>query len=80
MNTEHLYQHLNRNIPLIQRVAKAMTKDFDTARFLYQETVHQAIKNKHLLREDTMESWLKSTLKKTYSSILQDNRSMGCCH
>lgn len=69
MNTETLYQHINRNIPLLQSFAKELTNDFETARFLYQETVHQAMKNKHQLREDTMKDWLINSIKKNYAKI-----------
>ena len=69
MNTENFYQHLNRNIPHIQGFASTLTKDFELARFLYQETAHRAIKNKEHLREDTLEEWLMSTMNKIYSKL-----------
>ncbi|MFT4665707.1 MAG: hypothetical protein ACI8YQ_002809 [Polaribacter sp.] len=63
MNIEILYQNLDRNIPFIQSSASKLTKDFEIARFLYQETTHQAIKNKDKLREETFKEWLIETMK-----------------
>ena len=73
MNTEKLFKQLHTNIPHIQRFAIKLTKDFDTARFLYQETAHQAIKNKHQLREETLNEWLMTTMENTYSRLVQAN-------
>ena len=67
MNTECLYQNIDRNIPFIQNLASKLTKDFKFARFLYQETTHQAIKNKDQLREETFKVWLSDTMVKINS-------------
>ena len=75
MTTENIYQHLDRKIPIIQRFASQLTKDFELARFLYQETAHQAIKNKGELREDTLEEWLWASMKKTYAKLIGRGRS-----
>ena len=69
MTIDKIYQHLDRNIPLIQSFATKLTKDFEIARFLYQETAHQAIKNKQYLQEETLEDWLMTTMKNTYSKM-----------
>jgi DNA-directed RNA polymerase specialized sigma24 family protein len=73
MNTEKLFKQLHSNIPLIKRFAIKLTEDFETARFLYQETTHQAIKNKQHLREETLNEWLMTTMENTYSKIVQAN-------
>ncbi|MFK7806773.1 MAG: hypothetical protein AB8F74_03135 [Saprospiraceae bacterium] len=69
MNLEILYQQLDRNIPFIQGMATNLSNDFDVARFLYQETTHQAIKNKKHLREETLKVWLKTTMKSIFSKL-----------
>lgn len=69
MNTEILYQNIDRNILFIQNLASKLTKDFDQARFLYQETTHQAIKNKDQLKEETFRGWLSETMEKINSRV-----------
>ena len=71
MKTEILYQHLDRSIPLLQSFAIKLAKDFETARFLYHETAHQAIKNKHQLQAESLNEWLMNNMRKTYSKINQ---------
>ena len=69
MTTQSFYTKFDRYIPNIQKQARAMASDFETARFLYHETAHQAIKNKNLLKEDNLESWLVTTMNKIYRKI-----------
>ena len=71
MTTAHFYQHFDRNIPSIQSLASSLANDLDIARFLYQETAHQAIKNKNNLEQDALEEWLMQTVKKTYYKMIQ---------
>jgi len=66
MTTNDFYQQLDRNKPLIQGLATKLVNDFDTARFLYHETAHQAIQNKNKLQQDTFEEWLMNTMNKVY--------------
>ena len=69
MTTADLYQQLNQNIPRLQSFACELTKDFDTARLLYLETAHQAIKNNVSLEPDTFEDWLINTMKNSYRKM-----------
>lgn len=71
MTTSNFYQHINRNIPLIQSFASTLTDDFDTARFLYLETTHQATKYRTHLQSDTFEEWLMNTMKEIYFNLIQ---------
>lgn len=73
MTTTHFYQHFDRNIPRIQSFASELAKDFETARFLYIETAHQAIKNQMLLEQETFEDWLINTMKNIYGKVIQGN-------
>lgn len=75
MTTNDFYQQLTRNKPLIQRLARKLVNDFDTARFLYNETAHKAIQNKNNLHKDTFEDWLKITMKGVYAN-LQNRKSV----
>ena len=75
MKNETLYQILDTNRPLIQRIALGLTNDFQIARYLYHETAHLAMKNKAYLREETFKDWLTQTIKETYIRILlNDNK------
>lgn len=76
MKNETFYQCFNYNRPLIQRLASGLTKDFNTARYLYNEVVHLAMKNKANLREDTFRDWLIQTMKETYSKISRNEYSL----
>ena len=68
MTAIDVYQHLNRNLSRIQNLATQLSNDFDTSRFLYQETLHQAIKQSPSLKEEEIDDWLLSTLQQTYSA------------
>lgn len=76
MKNETLFQYLNHNKQLIQSLASQLSNDFSTARFLYHETTHQAIKNKANLKEETFQDWLVKTMKKTYVKTLQNEYSI----
>jgi DNA-directed RNA polymerase specialized sigma24 family protein len=71
MTTANFYQHFDQITPRIQRLASILAQDFETARFLYQETAHQAIKNKDNLDQETLEEWLMEMVKSTYYKIVQ---------
>ncbi len=75
MTTNDFYQHFDRSRPLIQRLARKLVKDFDTARYLYQETAHRAIQQRQNLQKDTFEDWLKVTMKSVYAN-LQNRKSV----
>ena len=73
MTTAHFYQHFDCYIPRMQSFASELAKDSDTARFLYIETTHQAIKNQMHLEQETFEGWLISTMRNIYSKVIQGN-------
>ena len=66
MTTADFYNNFERNIPRIQGLAKKLTPDFDTARFLYQETAHLATKHKNSLKTDNFDQWLINTMESIY--------------
>ena len=70
MTTADVYQHLGRNGSRIQNLASQLSEDLDTARFLYQETAHQAIKHSGTLNEGEIEEWLMTTVQNTHSSMV----------
>jgi DNA-directed RNA polymerase specialized sigma24 family protein len=72
MKNEIFFQYLNLNKSHIQSLATELSNDFAIARFLYQETTHQAMKNKANLKEETFKDWLRATMKKTYHKIIQN--------
>ena len=76
MNTENIYRNLDHHTPFIQSFASGLTKDFDVARFLYQETAHLAIKNKEALKEETLKRWLINTMRRIYSKVPQKNQRL----
>ncbi len=69
MTNPTFYQKFNDNIPRIQEYASELTNDFDTARYLYLETAHQAIKHKNTLKKESFDKWLVSTMKKAFSKV-----------
>lgn len=69
MTNPTFYQKFNDNIPRIQGYASELTTDFDTARFLYLETAHQAMKHKEDLKKESFDDWLVSTMKNAYSKV-----------
>lgn len=71
MTTANFYQHFDQSIPRIQSLAASLAQDFETARFIYQETHHQAIKNKNNLQQETFEEWLMETARNTYYKLIQ---------
>lgn len=71
MTNENFYKRLDLNLPRIQRLASELTSDFETARFLYQETTHQAMKNRKDLADDNFDSWLSSTMEAAYFKLSQ---------
>ncbi len=71
MTTVHFYQHFNRYIPRIQNFATELAKDTETARFLYLETAHQAIKNQIHLEQETLEGWLIKTMRNAHNKVAQ---------
>ncbi|MCB0653028.1 MAG: hypothetical protein KDC85_17250 [Saprospiraceae bacterium] len=71
MTTQDFYQQFNQKRPFIQRLAHKLVNDFDASRFLYHETVHQAIKHKDHLQQDTFEEWLKMTMQNVYLKLTQ---------
>ena len=70
MTNADFYQHFDRSIPNIQRFARQLANDIDTARYLYQETAHQAIKNRKYLKRETFEKWLMATMEKIYYTVI----------
>ena len=71
MMTKHtFYQKFDQNIPLIQGLASKLAKDFDTARLLYLETAHLAMKYRNQLREDNFEQWLDETMRRYYYQLI----------
>ena len=70
MTNAHFFKNFDQKRSFIQNLASKLAGDFDTARFLYLETVHQAMKNRTHLDHDTFEEWLMSTIKKTYSQLV----------
>ena len=69
VTTQELYHHFNQKIPFIQRLACELAKDFDKARFLYQETFHRAMRQKSRLKPDSLDSWLNQTIKEAYLDL-----------
>ena len=69
MTTQELYHHFNQRIPLVRKLASELAKDFDRARFLYQETFHRAMRNRGSLRADSMDAWLNRTVKEAFLEI-----------
>jgi DNA-directed RNA polymerase specialized sigma24 family protein len=76
MKNEIFFQYLNKNRTHIQSLASELSNDFATARFLYQETTHQAMKNKANLKEEIFKDWLMTTMQKTYHKILRNEYSI----
>lgn len=76
MKNEIFFQYLNSNKPQIQDLATKLSSDFATARFLYRETTHQAMKHQASLKEENFTEWLKTTMKRTYHKILQNEYSI----
>lgn len=69
MTTHTFYQQFEQNTSKIQQLASKLAKDFDTARFLYLETAHQALKYKNQLKKENFDQWLIDTMKKTYRKL-----------
>ena len=76
MKNEIFFQYLNQNRTHIQSLASELSNDFATARFLYRETTHQAMKNKANLKEEIFKDWLMTTMQKTYYKILRNEHSI----
>lgn len=76
MKNEIFFQYLNQNKIHIQGLASELSNDFATARFLYRETTHQAMKNKANLKEEIFKDWLMATMQKTYRKILRNEYSV----
>ena len=76
MKNEIFFQYLNQNRPHIQGLATELSNDFATARFLYRETTHQAMKHQAILKEEIFKDWLMTTMKKTYYKILRNEYSI----
>ncbi len=76
MKNEIFFKYLNSNRSHIQGLATELSNDFATARFLYQETTHQAMKNQANLKEEIFQEWLMSTMKKTYYKIMRNEYSI----
>ncbi len=70
MTNADFYQHFDRNIPGIQQFASKLAQDIDTARYLYQETAHQAIKNRKYLKRETFDEWLMATMERIYYTLI----------
>lgn len=75
MKNEIFFNYLNLSRPHIQSLASELSNDFATARFLYRETTHQAMKNQANLKEENFNAWLLTTMKKTYYKILRNEYS-----
>lgn len=69
MTKQTFYQKLDQSTTLIQNLSSSLTKDFDTARQLYLETAHLAMKNRKSLKEDNFEQWLDETVKQTFRKL-----------
>ena len=76
MKNEIFFQYLNQNKTHIQGLASELSNDFATARFLYRETTHQAMKNQANLKEEIFKDWLMTTMQKTYHKILRNEYSI----
>lgn len=76
MKNEIFFQYLNLNRSHIQSLATKLSDDFATARFLYRETTHQAMKNKANLKEDTFNDWLMASMNNTYHKIMRNEYSI----
>ena len=76
MKNEIFFQYLNQNKVHIQGLATELSNDFAIARFLYQETTHQAMKHKANLKEEIFKDWLMTTMQKTYHKILRNEYSI----
>lgn len=76
MKNEIFFKYLNINRPHIQNLATELSSDFATARFLYRETTHQAMKNQANLKEENFKAWLLTSMKKTYYKILRNEDSV----
>jgi len=76
MKNEIFFQYLNQNKIHLQGLASKLSNDFATARFLYRETTHQAMKNKANLKEEIFKDWLMTTMQITYHKILRNEYSI----
>ena len=70
MTKSLFFKHFEKNRSIIQQLASQLAEDFETARFLYLETAHQAMNNRTHLEQHTFEEWLMSTMKNTYRQLI----------
>ena len=81
MTTANFYDKFDQSIPRIQDFASKLTKNFESARLLYLETAHQAMKHGDAIEDDRFEEWLLSTMKKTYCKMtgIASKTDPVCC-
>ena len=72
MRNEIFYRHLNLNSSYIKKLATRLSNDFSTARFLYIETAHLAMKNQKNLKEEIFHDWLCATMERINQKILRN--------
>ena len=72
MRNETFYQHLNQSSSYIKKLATKLSKDFSTARFLYIETAHLAMKNQKNLKEEIFHEWLCATMNRINQKLIRN--------
>ena len=73
MTTNYFFKNFDKYRPVIQNLASKLTEDFNTARFLYIETVHKAMKKNDHHEQATFNEWLNYSIRKTYEQYLNSN-------
>ncbi len=82
MRTTSFYDKFDKSIPRIQDFAFKLTKNFESARLLYLETAHQAMKHGKSIEADRFDDWVLSIMKKTYCKMrgIPAAKDPVCCN